>query len=237
MDCQMPVMDGFEATRRIRTTEAAQGKTRLPIVALTANAVKGDREQCLEAGMDAYITKPLNLTALVNTMDELLRNRTSTTSVSKANEALVHSPETPSTVTPAQQANEAPIHIHEILERCLHDANIVQRVLEKYQQQMPGLLTDIRRQLDSANAVEVARLAHSVKGASANVSAEAVRTLAYELELAGRNAALEGTGATLDRLNAEMARCLEFIPKALEEVRKIPVQEDKKFVIPGRLRP
>ena len=64
MDCQMPVMDGFEATRRWRQQEVLLSLVHLPIIALTANAMQGDEERCLEAGMDAHLAKPINLEAL-----------------------------------------------------------------------------------------------------------------------------------------------------------------------------
>ena len=78
MDCQMPQMDGFEATRAIRTFEAKAGaeKPRTPIIALTANAIKGDRELCLDAGMDSYVTKPINPPDLLGTIASIIGPRT-----------------------------------------------------------------------------------------------------------------------------------------------------------------
>jgi PAS domain S-box-containing protein len=72
MDCQMPGMDGFEATRMIREREQASAAGRLPIVALTANAIKGDRERCLSAGMDGYVAKPIDTLHLIDTIEKLL---------------------------------------------------------------------------------------------------------------------------------------------------------------------
>jgi two-component system sensor histidine kinase/response regulator len=73
MDCQMPVMDGFEATRRWREQETRLGLSRLPIIALTANAMQGDEERCLNAGMDGHIAKPINLHSLSHLLAKWLK--------------------------------------------------------------------------------------------------------------------------------------------------------------------
>lgn len=70
MDCQMPVMDGFEATRRLRTLEMQNASPRLPVIAVTANVIKGDRERCLDAGMDDYVSKPINTTKLIAAIEK-----------------------------------------------------------------------------------------------------------------------------------------------------------------------
>jgi CheY-like chemotaxis protein len=74
MDCQMPDIDGFEATRLLREREAAQGASRLPIIALTANALQGDRERCVAAGMDDYLTKPFTPQSLGDILSRWLKS-------------------------------------------------------------------------------------------------------------------------------------------------------------------
>jgi len=75
MDCQMPEMDGFDATAAIRAAEVAAGRPRLPVIALTANAIKGDRERCLGSGMDDYLSKPIDPKALAGKLAEWLSSR------------------------------------------------------------------------------------------------------------------------------------------------------------------
>ena len=75
MDVQMPVMDGIEATRRIRSAESAAGKPRLPVIAMTANAMLGDRSKCLEAGMDDYLSKPVSPRMFATALDKWLPRR------------------------------------------------------------------------------------------------------------------------------------------------------------------
>lgn len=73
MDCQMPVLDGYETSRAIRASESETINSQIPIIAMTAHAMKGDAEKCYEAGMDRYLTKPINSSALKETLDEVFR--------------------------------------------------------------------------------------------------------------------------------------------------------------------
>jgi CheY-like chemotaxis protein len=108
MDCQMPEMDGYEATREIRRLEGADRHT--PIIALTAHALSGDREACLAAGMDAYISKPVNIETLGNTLGKVAQ-RVPLSPVQAAQPAPQCSEEDPSTPAEATEKPKAPATI------------------------------------------------------------------------------------------------------------------------------
>ncbi len=190
MDCQMPRMDGFEATRAIRTLEAeraTQGPParveRAPIVALTANAMDGDREACLAAGMDGYLAKPF-------TRDELLET---------LRRWLPESGPEPGPIDPA------------VLEAIRQlDAErggaIVERVLRSYLATAPGVLAALRGAAGARDAAGLREAAHGLKSSSAQIGARALAELAKQLEALGRSNELDVAPSLVERAFAEFER-------------------------------
>jgi Amt family ammonium transporter len=203
MDCQMPEVDGFEATRQIRelSNQGAvplRGRSRLPILALTANAMSGDRERCLGAGMDGYIAKPINVAELLATIQNLMaqfrpQNATATGSAP----------------APAGGAPVASGAMTALTERCLGDPAIADLILQKFQEQ----LSQTMAALDQANLGHdlevVSHLAQRLEGAATNRVA-AISEVIAELERHAR--ICQPVQETLDRLRAQVEQCLKDAP-------------------------
>jgi HPt (histidine-containing phosphotransfer) domain-containing protein len=195
MDCQMPEMDGFEATRELRRLEATgpSGRgnpQRLPVIALTANALKGDRERCLEAGMDGFVTKPISWDALSQAIDDLVPK---TPTVGGA-------PEPPEPVSDT-------IAYPELLQRCRGKKDTVAAILELLVEDLAARTVELERAATARDADALARLAHAVKGAAANASAKELRCRAETIEEQARAAQWEAIDAELVRFRAEVDRC------------------------------
>ncbi|MCA1997279.1 MAG: response regulator, partial [Armatimonadetes bacterium] len=166
MDVQMPVLDGFEATRRIRSGEAGVPNPRIPIVAMTAHAMQGDRERCLEAGMDDYVSKPVSKEALAQALRRWLGS---------AGEAAPSEP---------PHAPTAVWDVESMLHRLGGDLELAVDVLRAYLDDVPQRLADLRDASERGEGQRAKAIAHTVKGASANVGAEAVREAAAQIESA-----------------------------------------------------
>ncbi len=223
MDCQMPEMDGFEATHLIRKHEsqgAFRGRTtvRIPIVALTANALKGDRERCLEAGMDDYVTKPLDPQRLVETIESHLHPTTSEV-LPETQRACDAPPETAPQeqplVMPASVDGEAPFDVDALLRRWGDKRSLIHRTIVKFQARAEADLTAIEESVASGDTEKTANTAHSLKGAAACLEAKRVRELTAQLEEMGRSDDLQEADSCLTELRHEIQRCLEYVPDLL----------------------
>ena len=186
MDCEMPVMDGFEATRRIR--ESIQPG--IPIIAVTADAMSGDRDRCLSKGMNDYISKPVDLGQLADVLARWLP-------VSGAGDAVQTSGQ-----RDGEQA-EAVFNLEALLRRLMGDRQLAGTIVKGFLQDVPSQLNNLRARLDQNDAHGARRQAHALKGAAATVAAERLRGTAFEMERAGAAGQLD--------------RCGELMPQVVEE--------------------
>jgi PAS domain S-box-containing protein len=163
MDCQMPVMDGYEASRRIRSE---LGKTDLPIIAMTANALASDRQRCLEAGMDDHIAKPIDVGVLQATLVRWLKAATT--------------PELPA----ARQAPEAPVilDVDAALGRLGQNGALYGRLARRFGETQGATISRLRRLLASGDHQGAILLVHTLRGLAGNLGANRLAMLAGELE-------------------------------------------------------
>jgi signal transduction histidine kinase/DNA-binding response OmpR family regulator len=205
MDCQMPVLDGFEATQRIRSLEAARaGARRVPIIALTANAIEGDRERCHEAGMDDYVGKPFRLAELSAAL----------TRATGRDRAAPRRAAPPQAAAPAR----APVFTPEPLEslRALKSdgwAELVERVLGIYLERAPALVEELRAAARERDATRLNRAAHSLKSASANVGAAGLAEMAAQLEAEARTGAPDWDSQRVEVLAGEFEQAREALER------------------------
>ncbi|WP_170305689.1 response regulator [Pseudoduganella ginsengisoli] len=208
MDCQMPVMDGFQATAAIR---AAEGLERhIPIVALTANAVAGDRQRCIDSGMDEYLSKPFTQDQL----GDMLQRWLQTVQVAPRDDAAATAaaPMAGSAALPAADGNIDADALHTI--RQLRPGLLI-RVLNAWLTESPGLYQEIVDAAAQADGGALFRAAHTLKNSSANVGARQLSQLCAELEQRGRHSQLDEVDAVL----AELARHFDYALKELTAIR------------------
>jgi PAS domain S-box-containing protein len=193
MDVQMPEMDGFQATRRIREWEATTGH-HIPIVAMTAHAMAGDRERCLDAGMDDYIAKPLSKEDLLRVLEPC-------------------GPAAPPPSAPRRVVT-APLSLcsrEELLEQCDGDDELMGRLIALFHENTPRLLDDIRASIARRGSSDLARSAHALLSSLGPFGANAARELTQQLEAQANHEDYEDTERTfaaLERGTAEIHTAL-----------------------------
>ena len=204
MDVQMPEMDGLEATRRVRDPGSAVLRHGIPIIAMTAHAMQGDRERCLEAGMNDYVTKPISAQALADAVERWLpRDEDPVTPA--------HAPAGPVAAVPATaEAPEAPVFDRAgLMARLMDDEDLARIVVDGFLEDAPKQIEALRTCLGAGDAPGALRAAHTIKGASATVGAEALRAVAFEMELAAVAGDFEAVEARLPDLESQLARLKE----------------------------
>jgi PAS domain S-box-containing protein len=204
MDVQMPEMGGFETTAAIREREVSTG-SHIPIIAMTAHAMKGDRERCLEAGMDAYVSKPIQQQALIDAIESLRpRARAIAESV-------------PAPVVEARPPAEPIFDRAELMNRVEGDVELLQELLDLFRDSCPRQLVDLQEAIARRDSQTVERVAHSIKGSVGNFAARGAAAAALRLETMGRGGDLEGAPAALSSLEVETDRLLGALAALIQE--------------------
>jgi CheY-like chemotaxis protein len=219
MDCQMPVMDGFAATAAIRRHEREAGRARtLPVIAITANALQGDRESCLAAGMDDYLSKPFTQQQLAAVIGRWVGVPLAASS-HHDDGPLRAPPRLPvETVEVIQReaVNRVALDNIRALSRNGGDA-LVQKVIAAYVGDTPRHLATLREAVDGMDASSVRRVAHSLKSASANIGAARLATLCKELEQLGRADTVAGADRILTDMEHEFQTVRHSLHALLEK--------------------
>ena len=210
MDCQMPRMDGYEATGVIRRQETSGSGGRIPIIALTANALSGDREKCLAAGMDDYVSKPFSQGRIARILEQWLprdlQRQDSNNTISAVAKTAPDSEMETNVID--QTALDA---IRSLQAEGSED--ILTRIIDIYLSDTPTQMTYLQKALNEKDTETVRTVAHSLKSSSANLGATVFSTLMKELEEKGRRRSLAGAGRLFNRAQTELTKVTAQLKK------------------------
>ena len=205
MDCQMPGMDGFETTKHIRNGAAGAQNVKIPIIAMTANAMSGDREKCLKSGMDDYISKPVQPKTLMELLVKWLSKKEEN---GNQNEA----PNQQSAAAPAESALPV-IEMEGLLENMAGDEELVKEILDTFKEDAASIVESLRTAINEGHNNEAQLHSHSLKGASANVKATELYTVAKELNDYYKASQFDKAPECFKRVEAAYERLLNELSK------------------------
>jgi two-component system, sensor histidine kinase and response regulator len=208
MDCQMPVMDGYQAATEIRQ-QTSSVAPRLPIVALTANAMEGDRAQCLAAGMDDYLAKPYSRAQLLQVLSRWLALGAGTNDTA-------HPPQTSKAGTALAAIDRQVLEQLRELDPADGQA-LVRQILQVYLDTAGGYLAQLERAIAEDDADGLRRAAHSLKSSSANVGAKALSDVFKQMEILGKETNIGAARALLGTASKAYAQATDEIRALLAE--------------------
>jgi CheY-like chemotaxis protein/anti-sigma regulatory factor (Ser/Thr protein kinase) len=211
MDVQMPVMDGFEATGIIREQQMQSGK-RVPIIAMTAHAMKGDRERCLEAGMDEYLSKPIRARQLSEMLDSMAPSVTDDGSTELAASAESGQSAEPSG---AEVPAESQMDWDEALAGVDGDRSLLKLVLEAFMQEHQSLLKQIRDAAAADDTAVLKRAAHTMKGALISIGAVQPARTAQRIEEMKASDPVSGVSGAIETLSSQVTTLIRELQRYL----------------------
>jgi CheY-like chemotaxis protein/HPt (histidine-containing phosphotransfer) domain-containing protein len=210
MDVQMPVMDGFQATRAIRKLQDPK-KARLPIIAMTAHALKGDHQRCLAAGMDGYLSKPIKGAELIEMVERLAEKtaRERLAAAAMPDGLASQSPQPMETPPPGEAAAiaaaAAVFDLDDAVQRCFRKYHVFQDMVRCLFDEADPLLVEMRTALADGNAVELGSAAHRLKGTVGYLGAAPALDAVACVERLGRRGELTGAAEAIRQLEEQLA--------------------------------
>jgi CheY-like chemotaxis protein len=213
MDCHMPELDGFEATVEIRKREKSANRKRTPIIALTANAMEQDKEDCLNAGMDDHLAKPLSRLQLKAKLDRWMP------------EALSAQPDKPA-AAPITPVKEVDILDRQVLSQLrelesIEDPHLLSRVLMLYLEDAPKLVEKLKRAVDQKDAREIELNAHTLKSSSANIGATALASHCGELHSVARAMEIDGAARIFSVVEAAFSQVQSAVAAEVRQLAAV----------------
>ncbi|MGB2697545.1 MAG: response regulator [Candidatus Zixiibacteriota bacterium] len=203
MDVQMPEMNGFEATKAIRQME--DEKKHIPIIAMTAHAMKGDKERCLKAGMDDYVSKPIEPQELFDAIEKWTKFQDHREAIKEQ----IY-------IKKENQLKDIPIELETAIDRFCGDRELFEKMLEEFLDFVPKQLRILDKAVKKGDVETVDREAHSLKGLAAQLSVNGLADLSLNLELLGRKGNLVGANDELDKMRTEFQHLKEYINNSLQ---------------------
>jgi CheY-like chemotaxis protein len=196
MDLQMPVMDGITATLRIRERETGDGRPHAPIIALTANAMASQLERCMEVGMNAFLTKPLEIPRLHEVLTRF---------------GLRVAPDEATVLTEDGAPANVPVNLSKLNELTDGDPEFTRELVETFIASSEQVLSEARAALAALDRTNLSRIAHKLKGASANIHAEPLRNLSHTLEQQASSLDQPRLNELVAQLATELERAKVFL--------------------------
>ncbi len=207
MDCQMPEMDGYEATRRIRDPKSGVLNNDIPVIAMTAYAMKGDREKCLEAGMNEYISKPVQVEKLAALLEEWIGK-----SIHEDNIALEDNKAEKNEPVANQEDNDI-FNKNFLLELLMGDEESFKLILKGFIDDLPNQINELKEKIDAGSAPDIKSIAHSIKGSSANTGCVKLSQVAFMIEQAGASADIETARKMFEYIVEQKDILLDYLIK------------------------
>jgi CheY-like chemotaxis protein len=216
----MPRMDGFQATAAIRRRESENGLMRMPIIAMTANAMAGDRERCIEAGMDEYMAKPVKPATLETMLRQWLpmKEVTEDTEVAASAESEPLEPVVETQATKGEEKSEEDKVLDDSVLQELYEImeDDFISVLQSYRENAPELIQRIQSSIESGDVEGMVSAAHSLKSSSANVGAMNLSAVSKQMEHNGRLNNLKDLEQLFDQLMAAYGHAIRELDRVIE---------------------